>query len=470
MGVPSLFIYLYNKYKQVTFLFLKESSKIKSKGRINLYFDFNSLIHPIVYKVLDKYVINQIKPSNAELYNEIFIEIQRYTDHIIDQVDNSTLNTIYIITDGVAPRAKMNQQRIRRFLSILNNSPERRELFDTNCISPGTLFMKELDCFLRNWYANKSNVVFSDSNDPGEAEHKIMKIIKGTEDRTVTHVIYGLDADLIMLSLACNKNIKLLRENTLHHKWCQDSKFLLYHISGLKKEILNDIYDGTGLQINYNTIKDFIYLNFFIGNDFIPGIKNFEITSNGIDYIISIYTELLKKYEGNFYIIDKYSNINNNNLIEFLEDLNEILKMEAEEQIDVKNERGAKKCLSYLKTSLWIHKYYNFGCPSFSWFYNYYYPPTLDEIIEYLKTFRVSSKFNDDLPLNPDIQLLCILPKESSEIIQNKEHCKVFGLLPEFYPDPKTIEIDMNNQDKEWKAIVKMPFINIDKILEIINI
>ena len=56
-------------------------------------------------------------------------------------------------------------------------------------------------------------IILSDSNQPGEGEHKILNDIRKRNDNNETYVIYGLDADLIFLALASNKdNIHLLRE------------------------------------------------------------------------------------------------------------------------------------------------------------------------------------------------------------------------------------------------------------------
>lgn len=70
---------------------------------------------------------------------------------------------LYLAVDGVAPRAKMNQQRARRFRS----SREAEELaatilardgvlpqgekFDSNCITPGTDFMLKLSIAMKKW-------------------------------------------------------------------------------------------------------------------------------------------------------------------------------------------------------------------------------------------------------------------------------------------------------------------------------
>ena len=74
MGVPSLFIYLKNKYGQVSFV----NDKIQSKLDTNLYFDFNCLIHPIVNDILED-------PDNKnltiqEFYAIVFSKIKKYTD------------------------------------------------------------------------------------------------------------------------------------------------------------------------------------------------------------------------------------------------------------------------------------------------------------------------------------------------------------------------------------------------------
>lgn len=110
---------------------------------------------------------------------------------------------LYLAVDGVAPRAKMNQQRSRRFRSakdaevtaseILARSALKgnRELpsdilasrFDSNCITPGTDFMLKLSLALQRWVEFKmtsdpfwkdgASVIVSGPDVPGEGEHKV---------------------------------------------------------------------------------------------------------------------------------------------------------------------------------------------------------------------------------------------------------------------------------------------------------
>jgi len=167
--------------------------------------------------------------------------------------------------DGVAPRAKMNQQRGRRFrsakeaedkekealrkvcqlfliITILNfifNTlfsyfkgeilPEEKR-FDSNCITPGTEFMvklqKQLEYFVSMKLSTdplwqKTQVILSGHQVPGEGEHKIMEFIryqKSQPDYNVDtrHCLYGLDADLMMLGLCSHEPLfSLLREEVL---------------------------------------------------------------------------------------------------------------------------------------------------------------------------------------------------------------------------------------------------------------
>lgn len=93
-------------------------------------------------------------------------------------------NLVSFLTDGVAPRAKMNQQRARRFRSAqeAKEADEKKEEFrkllakqtgskadqdlaeevvqktwDSNVITPGTPFMDILAAALRYWIAYKLN-------------------------------------------------------------------------------------------------------------------------------------------------------------------------------------------------------------------------------------------------------------------------------------------------------------------------
>ena len=170
----------------------------------------------------------------------MFTEIKHYLEKILDFCNPKF---IYLGIDGVAPCAKMTQQRLRRFKTFMekeeiNKIKDQLNIdysdicWDTNAISPGTDFMINLSKLLQQYILtdpifNNIEVVFSDHSIPGEGEHKILNYIKQNSfDNEPNIIIYGLDADLIMLSLVSNSNnVYLMREDIQFGK-PQEGNFL----------------------------------------------------------------------------------------------------------------------------------------------------------------------------------------------------------------------------------------------------
>lgn len=205
-----------------------------------LYLDMNGIIHPCCHPV------DKPQPTTEqEMYHLIF----EYIDRIISIVQPN--KTLYMAIDGVAPRAKMNQQRSRRYRTALDVEEKAQRTasiknqwaadgikfddkntgestFDSNVITPGTMFMHNLAKALQLYIIERIHneprwarlqVIFSDAFVPGEGEHKILDFIRSQRaqegyDPNTSHCIYGADADLIMLGLSTHEpHFYVLRES-----------------------------------------------------------------------------------------------------------------------------------------------------------------------------------------------------------------------------------------------------------------
>src|SRR5699024_492065 len=106
--------------------------------------------------------------------------------------------------------------------------------WDSNCITPGTAFMARLADVLRYYVARRIQdstywqnikVLLSDSNVPGEGEHKIIELIRAQRQSpgynpNTKHVIHGMDADLVMLGLSTHElHFYVIRETVTERKF-----------------------------------------------------------------------------------------------------------------------------------------------------------------------------------------------------------------------------------------------------------
>ena len=276
MGIPVFFKTLITDYTHVI-------KPISSKSIHNLFFDLNCLIHPCCAKIEDG--------DETKM-------IQSILEHIHKLIQLTGAKFVYIAIDGPAPKAKMIQQRSRRHKSVLEG-----KAWDTNAITPGTNFMNTLNEVLHKEF-NQPNIIISDSDIPGEGEHKILQYIKQKKDifQKQSNCIYGLDADLIILSLLSGLNdISLLRERTSFNIEQMDCEYLYLDIKQLKKELLNEFPNR---QIPKQTIiHDYCFMCFLLGNDFIKHSPSLILRYDGLYHVINAYKHCYQE-NPKFYLIN----------------------------------------------------------------------------------------------------------------------------------------------------------------------
>jgi 5'-3' exonuclease len=312
MGIPSYFSHIVKSHRRI----IKQYKK--NMNIHNLYLDCNSIIYDVVNKI-DILVINNNEYEEAIL-KQTSISISNYIKSI------NPINKVIIAFDGVAPIAKLEQQRNRRYKSWFQNeiikriNNDNKDKWDTTCITPGTEFMNKLNKYINNYFNNNkfnvNEIIISGSDIPGEGEHKIFNYIRENKDyhKDTTTVIYGLDADLIMLTLNhlyISKQLYLFRE-TPHFiktidKTLNPHELYLIDIPNLEDEIINHfIYFGntankdekillTDEQKN-RKILDYILICFMLGNDFLPHFPSINIRTNGINILMNAYIEVFKNH------------------------------------------------------------------------------------------------------------------------------------------------------------------------------
>lgn len=300
MGIPSYFSHIIKKYGNII-------KKFIAKVHVdNLYLDSNSIIYDSLRNINYADFENDADFENT-LYREICAKIEEYI-----AITNPS-SRVLIAFDGIAPVAKLKQQKTRRFRSKfidyitqeLEGTSQTNAKWDSAAITPGTQFMHNLDKYMSkhfNQYMQENNitVIYSGANNVGEGEHKIFDYIRANKEyhsKTSTF-IYGLDSDLIMLCLNhlhISKRIYLFRESPDFASSLNENVESNVHCyldidelsSGVLKEL--GIYNSNSVSNKRDKISDYIFISFMLGNDFMPHFPALNIRTNGIPIILETY-------------------------------------------------------------------------------------------------------------------------------------------------------------------------------------
>jgi len=283
----------------------------------HLLIDFNSIIYTVINTINEELgdKLSEISPVTYE--NKLINGIIKQLQHLICDVVKPK-KTVYIAIDGPPPRAKMVQQRARRYKTIKEQS-FRKELekkykitiptlqWNKSAISPGTSFMVKLSKIIIKSIQQKSfqlhnekiTVIFSDDSIPGEGEHKLMPSIRRLKNvQNETSVIYSPDADLIVLSVMSDvKNIFIIREpkdSDIELALYKDHEYLYLSIDICREEFIKDLVTHVPVkESNYKDItKDYSFLTFLCGNDFVPAVTFLKIKEGGIQLLMDAYKEI----------------------------------------------------------------------------------------------------------------------------------------------------------------------------------
>lgn len=484
MGIPSYYGTLISKIPHAI------QRKVPNDVSV-LVVDMNCMIYHVLREPKMMSIEYPGEANDSAWERKLQEEVCLYLTHIWRSAGSPTM--VYVALDGVVPYAKIKQQRFRRFKSASLNTKSKQVSWDTNAITPGTAFMKTMGEALR-LTGDKHGWVISDTDDPGEGEHKVLRWLLSTRMKPGPIIVYGLDADLILLSLLAGDTLGpqyplfLLREamafgRLVRLKGSDEVDLGFFQIS-----VLKDILQRNGLWTK-NQFYDYIFGMSFCGNDFLPTGLSLRIRDEGHTILLSclndlwktgihlvdleneiavpnpaglkLFAEWMSKQEERLIVTNIQRKLtarlaeNEEENLPLIEQSEKPLIEICGDRIRLKNNwqetyatlalgestREQRKLRSedFWKGWCWVLDYYQGRTVDLEWVYPAGYPPSWKDLYEFFSLPEVNSWIQRE-PLKPQEQLALVLPMSSWNLMLKTPYRRLPSRIPQYWPQAFALE------------------------------
>ena len=502
MGIPSYYKKLIDRFPALVKKGVRAESPLKSD---RLYMDFNCLIYHCL-KGLPPYA-----SAEKEAWERALLDaVKKYTVHVWEVAGRPL--KVFLGVDGVVPMAKIRQQRLRRFKSVWLASKEREvgarvgESWDSNAITPGTAFMEALGTALRDLGVARGWTV-SDASEPGEGEQKLIAAIR--RDGAGRIAVYGLDADLIVLSLLALaekpeiEGWQLLREGG---EFGAKDAFATLDVKELLKIMAQPGMDPVEFMHEY------ICGMSFLGNDFLPHSLTVKIRDGGHDMLrkelVRIHQKGLRlvlnglvQWRAAADLISGWVEREEKMLVDAIEHKYKMrpmvprsdaerlmsgvqnLPVEWKEDLCILQEgvliegwrdiycrrwlkgAGAKQvCGEYMKGLQWIVDYYTGRPVSFSWYFPWNVAPLWSDLSTELSSAESTAPVAENVPapVAPQEQLAMVLPLASWGLVRDARLRSLPGRAPAFWP--QSFSFFSAGRRWMWECEPEIPVMSVERM------
>lgn len=531
MGIPSYFSHIIKNYPNVLRMFKKGTTDFH-----HLFMDCNSIIYDEVRKLHEDTTTFDDEQFENRLIQSVINTIGVYIDYI------QPSGFVYIAFDGVAPFAKMNQQRTRRHKGMITSKINRvigiedsKMKWTTSNITPGTRFMNKLSSRVTKAFGGLEThyrvkkIIVSCSLDPGEGEHKLFQYVRNNKEgfQNKNMVIYGLDSDLIMLSLFhCEifNNLYIFRETPefgkgiLTEQQCS-AEYMYMHIHSLARAILVEM--NCDIE-QYARLYDYMFMCFLLGNDFLPHFPSLNIRTMGINVLLDTYKRLIGNH-GQKMLVSKQKQIEWKWVNQFLTEVAKDEKKRLLEEYKIRDKMSLRKwktnnvedrdfmvqsvpiiyrykehyikpeqpywenryyeslfgkecnykdikqvCDNYLEGLEWVFKYYTQNCPDWKWSYRYHYPPLFKDLCQHLpqkiKDVAFINETKTTEPFSPYVQLAYVLPRQNHHLLPSHIEEYLSEHASKFYVRQEELQYEWAFCRYFWESHVVLPSISMETL------